>query len=442
MPGRHVASDVRTLNLKGTMMSSGALDSGPERAAAAVAPTAASQREPVLDVLRGFAMLGILLINIEYMRGSDFYLAFINDATPSGLADRITQFGMGWLAAGKFVASFAILFGIGAALMVARTIRAGRSPRRLLARRYGLLIGFGLAHMILLFPGDILFLYGLTGLVLLAFVRVQARTALWWAAGLLAISTLFFVAATAGTAFAPEPDPTDPAVAAQQELFLGQQEQAIAAYTQGTYIEVVAVHAAQAGIMQVGQLVMLPWVLALFLIGMAVVRAGVLDDLTGHRRLLRRAALVGLGVGLPINLLLGQLGPLWGGATLQPAAESPGLLMTAAAVQLLGAPLLACGYLAAVALLSLRFGASRRLAGIGRMALSAYLLQSVLALLVFAGFGWYDRLGSAQALVVVLGIWAVLLVACPAWMRRFRFGPAEWLWRSLTYGRRQPLRAA
>ena len=421
-------------------MTSGALDPGPDRAHAAVAPTTATQREPVLDVLRGFAMLGILLINIEYMRGSDFYLAFIADTAPAGLADRITQFGMGWLAAGKFIASFAILFGIGAALMAGRALRAGRSPRRLLARRYGLLVGFGLAHMILLFPGDILFLYGLTGLVLLAFVHVRARTAVWWAAGLLAVSTVFFVAATAGTAFAPEPDHDDPAVAANIELFLDQQEQAVAAYTDGSYVEVIGAHAAQAGIMQVGQLIMLPWVLALFLLGVAVVRAGVVDDLAGHRRLLRRAALVGLAVGLPANLLLGRLGPLWGGATLQPGAESPGLLMVAAAVQLLGAPLLAIGYLAAVALLALRFGASRRLAAVGRMALSAYLLQSLLALLVFAGLGWYDRLGSTQALVVVLGIWAVLLLACPAWMRRFRFGPAEWLWRSLTYGVRQPLR--
>jgi hypothetical protein len=65
---------------------------------------------------------------------------------------------------------------------------------------------------------------------------------------------------------------------------------------------------------------------------------------------------------------------------------------------------------------------------------------SLLALVVFAGIGLYDRLGSAQALLVVAGIWTALLVACPAWMRRFRFGPVEWLWRSLTYGQRQPLR--
>jgi uncharacterized protein len=75
------------------------------------------------------------------------------------------------------------------------------------------------------------------------------------------------------------------------------------------------------------------------------------------------------------------------------------------------------------------------------MALTAYLLQSLLALVVFAGLGLYDRLGSAQAMGVVAGIWAVLLVVCPLWMRAFRFGPVEWLWRTWTYGRRPTLRA-
>jgi hypothetical protein len=149
----------------------------------AVAPTAPTEREPVLDVLRGVALLGILLINIEYMRSAGFYDAFVGVVPTTTLADRIAQFGMGWLAAGKFLSMFAILFGVGAALIADRAIRAGRSPRRLLARRYGLLVGFGLVHMVLLFPGDILFLYGLTGLALLPFVYKPARSALRWGSG-------------------------------------------------------------------------------------------------------------------------------------------------------------------------------------------------------------------------------------------------------------------
>jgi uncharacterized protein len=80
------------------------------------------------------------------------------------------------------------------------------------------------------------------------------------------------------------------------------------------------------------------------------------------------------------------------------------------------------------------------LAAVGRMALTAYLLQSALALAVFGGLRLYDRLSSTSALMVVAAIWGVLLVICPWWLSRFELGPAEWLWRSLTYGRWQPLR--
>lgn len=113
--------------------------------------------------------------------------------------------------------------------------------------------------------------------------------------------------------------------------------------------------------------------------------------------------------------------------------------------QIVGAPVLAVGYLSLLTLISLRFaprlGLLRPLAATGRMALSAYLLQSVLALIVFAGLGRYDRMTATSAMGVVAGIWLVVLVVCPLWLRWFRFGPVEWLWRSWTYRRWQPLRA-
>ena len=413
-----------------------------EQPPAVIAPTAPTQREPVLDVLRGIALLGILLINIEYMRAGNFYDAFVGgEPAATSVADRITEFGMGWLAAGKFLSMFAILFGIGAAMIAERAVRAGRSPGPLLARRYGLLVGLGLLHMVLLFPGDILFFYGLAGLALLAFVRVRAKTALRWAVGLVTVMAILWAAGTALTAFAPAPPSDHPGVVAQQEFFADQQDQTVAAYTEGSYLDVIEANAFQSLILQTGQLVMLPWVLGLFLLGFAVGKAGVIADLAAYRPLLRRVAAFGLGVGLPANLVLGPVGPLWGGATLQQGADNPGMLVVVAVVQLLGVPLLAAGYLAGAALLTLRFGASRRLVGVGRMALTGYLTQSVLALVVFAGFGLYDELGSAAGLLVVVGIWAALLVACPVWMRHFRYGPVEWLWRTATYGQRQPMRS-
>jgi uncharacterized protein len=410
-----------------------------------VGPTTGTEREPILDVLRGFALLGILLVNIGLMRGSDLYGAFIGELPdPSEGIDRVVDVAVSWFAAGKFVSSFSILFGIGAGLIVGRALAAGRAPRGLLARRYAWLLLFGLAHMILLFPGDILFLYGVTGMVLLAFVNVRPKVALWWSGGLLAAVTVVTAGfAALGAVFegmAGDVDTDDPFMTAFEDFFITRQEQAVAAFTDGSYLDVIVVHAWQSLFIQGGTLFLVPWVLALFLFGFAVTRAGISLDLAGHRATLRRAAIIGLGLGIPANAVLGLIDPLTlvaggGGDSL-----NAGVLAAIGVAQQLGAPLLAVGYLAGLALLSLRIGTIRPLAAVGRMALSAYLAQSLLALIVFAGFRQYDQLSSATSMLVVLGIWTLLLVVCPLWLRAFRFGPAEWLWRSLTYGRRQPMR--
>ena len=404
---------------------------------AGLAPTAVGDREPILDVLRGFALLGILLVNIEFMRGSQIFDALLGFATdaPATTADRATSFAVGWLISGKFVSAFAILFGIGAALISRRALEAGRSPRGLLARRYGWSIGFGLAHMLLLFPGDVLFVYGVTGMVLLAFVRERPQTMLRWSAGLLVGAALLFalLAAITGSPAVADGTSADPFT----EMAMGRQQQAVDAFTNGSYGQVVAANAFLSLLIQSGQLFFLPWFLAMFLVGFAVARLGLVQDFRARRPLLRRAAVIGLGVGLPLNLVLGVLGPLGTGAPDTPVR----VLVAGAVVQIVGAPILTVGYLAGLALICLRWRPIRPLAATGRMALSAYLLQSALALAVFWGFGAYDRLGAAQALVVVAGIWVVVLAVSMLWLRVFRFGPAEWLWRSLTYGELQPFRA-
>jgi uncharacterized protein len=414
----------------------------PEPTATELRPTAPAQREPILDVLRGFALLGILLVNVEMMRGSDIYAVFAGEApAPGSAADGVARFAVGWLATGKFVSSFAIMFGIGAALIVGRAVRAGRAPRRLLARRYGWLMVFGVAHMVLLFPGDILFAYGLTGLLLLLFVDVRPRTAVAWGLGLVLATTLLTVAlAGAGAAGPPDGD-ADPFTASYLEFVESRAEAAVVARQEGAYGDVLVANAWESLLVQTGALALVPWLLGMFLLGFAAGRAGLVAELRRHAPLLRRGAVVGLSVGLVANLPLGVAGPLAAGTG---QAETGSVLWSvlAVAAHLAAAPVLAVGYLCLLALLCLRVGTIGSLAAVGRMALTAYLLQSALATVVFAGFGLYDRLGSAQALLVVVGVWAVLLLGCPLWLRAFRFGPMEWLWRTLTYGERQELRVS
>ncbi len=396
-------------------------------------------------MLRGFALLGILLINIELMRGPAFYEVMAGQVPPvsEGL-DRVVQFLSGWLAAGKFISSFAIMFGLGAALIAGRAIAAGHNPRGLLARRYGWLLLFGIAHMILLFPGDILFVYGISGLILLAFVKLAQRTALIWSGVLIGITTALGVlfaglgALIDGSFEAPDDDPFTSAFTG---WFADRGDAAVQAHTDGSYLDVIGVNAVESLIMQSGQLFVIPWVLGLFLFGFVVGRSGIIDDLSAFRPHLRKAALIGLGAGLPLTLAQGAVDPIVLVAGSADGQVGAGLVVLIMLGQLLGAPVLAVGYLASLALLTLRFGVARPLAAVGRMALTAYLLQSLLTLIVFAGFGLYGQLGPAEAMLVVIGVWVALLIICPLWLRWARFGPVEWLWRTLTYGRRQPLRA-
>ena len=407
----------------------------------AARPVQPGEREPILDLLRGFALLGILLVNIELMRGPALFDALTGTLpTPSG-ADRVTGFLVGWLAAGKFVSSFAILFGVGGALLTAKAWQRGWSAHRLLGRRYALLAVFGLAHMVLLFPGDILFVYAVTGCALLPFLRVRPRTALGWSGGILLALTPV-ATGTAVLATAVGGGSQDVAGGAFGGFLDQQRTTTIAAYTEGGIGEVLAARSFEALVLQTGQLVSLPWLLALFLLGFAAARAGIVTEPAAFRPLLRRLAALGLGVGLPTNLVLGLLGPV--GTATGTAGEATPTWVELASVpaQLLAAPLLAVGYLAALSLLALRFGTWRPLAAVGQMALTAYLSQSIVATVVFVGWGTYGAWTATGAVVVVAGTWALLLLVCPLWLRWYRFGPVEWVWRSWTYRSRQPLRRA
>ncbi|QBI20961.1 DUF418 domain-containing protein [Egibacter rhizosphaerae] len=401
-----------------------------------VRPTATRERVATLDVLRGVAILGILIVNIELFRGSDFYQVVMGEIPDYDGVDGAVQFGVGWLAYGKFLSSFALLFGLGAAMMSERAGVAGRPARGLLARRYVVLAVLGILHMTLLFAGDILFQYALAGFVLLLFLGVRARTARWWAVGIGVAYLVLAVGFTTLAATAPEPAADDPVMQEMEAFFADRAAFAEQAFTTGGLGEQVAARSIEALFLQSGQLFLLPWVLTLFLLGLAAGRAGL------HRRLhepwLRRTAMVALPVGLVLNLPSGFAGSL-GAAAIGTggevdAAQTAGTM----AAYLVGSPLLAVGYLSVIALLCQRPEVLARLDPLrrtGRMALTAYLSQSLLCTAFFVWLGFYDRLSPAAALLVVVAVWVIVVAGCTLWMSRFDMGPVERLWRRLTYGR-------
>ncbi len=180
-----------------------------------------------------------------------------------------------------------------------------------------------------------------------------------------------------------------------------------------------------------------PFILAMMLLGAAAARAGWVADLAAHRRGLRRTAIVGLGVGLPLNVFYALSTYAFDPQT--SAVASLGL-----PAQMLGAPLLALGYTSTVTLLVLRApegnpGAiQRRLAAVGRLALTNYLLQSIVMTAVFYGLGLYGSVSLALALLLAAAVIVLQLLLSPIYLQRFSQGPVEWLWRRLTYGQKKP----
>ncbi len=402
--------------------------------AGGLSPVRGRERIPALDVLRGVAILGILVVNVELFRGPEFFLAFAGLGDITG-PDAVLSFLISAFAEGKFITSLAFLFGLGFTLQGIRAGERGRSPNRLLARRMAVLALFGTVHAIFVWSGDILLTYALIGFVFLLFYRRCPRTLLVWAALaialpfaltlLLAALTLLTLAVGGGGPEAAE------AQAAQLEFFQNFAAASEAAYTSGSYPEMVAQRLRElAFLLPIGAFLYGPTVLAMMLLGASVARSGWTADLAAHRRGIRRAAIVGLGAGLPLNLLY----------ALTTWVDSPdgSVAVLGLPVFILGAPVLAVGYMAAVALLVERFaGASlwRPLSAVGRLALTNYLMQSVIMTAIFYGLALYGSASLAAALLVAAAVIAFQLIYSPIYLRRFSYGPMEWLWRRTTYGR-------
>jgi uncharacterized protein len=402
--------------------------------------TAPAERIEVVDVLRGFAMFGILIVNMEGL-SSPGYRAEDGERLWTGLLDRIVESLILHGAAGKFMIMFTVLFGLSFALQMRRTAARGLPFLNLQARRLTALLLIGLAHAFLIWWGDILVGYALAGFLLLPFQRCRPRTILVWAIALNLLSFVELEVRTVQNLLGPPAEsaglgastlreaPAPPGSLARAKLD---------AYGHGTLGDIARRRAQDFLDHNREPYNIVLRRLSFFLVGLFVGSLGILRDLPGHRPLLRRVLAWALLVGVVTHvadLLLYQQGlPSWTRLLRLP-------------VSIVHNPAMACVYSVALILLFQRPAWRARLsplAAVGRTALSNYLLQSVVCTSLFYsyGLGLYGRLGPAAGLALTITIFALQVAVSGCWLRRFRFGPMEWLWRSLTYGRRQPLRLA
>lgn len=388
-------------------------------------PLTTRERSPALDVLRGFALLGILVVNLRYFRGQQRIQGDLGPGSPWW--DRVAEGLVVALAEARFYPLFGFLFGYGFTVMLRRAVGRGeRFTPRYLRRAAGLFV-LGLLHALLLFSGDILAAYALLGLLLLAVTRASGRTLLGigipWAlfsavvyAALVGVSAGLDAQGQAAQAFAADAEAT------------------ATVYTDGSFAE-VALLRLQDWAINLAALPLIGGTIVLaFLLGHWAARRGLLEDPAAHRRLLARCA----AVGLPVGALGGAVHAVALDRLAGTGGEAPLLLAATGFLHQVSAPFLTAGYVGALALVAARGTGARRtslVASAGRLALTNYLTQSLVASLVFAGYGLglYGEVGAAASLGIAAVLWSVQLVVSAAYLRRLDFGPVEYLLRWWTY---------
>jgi uncharacterized protein len=411
-------------------------------AATRLQPVPASERIEAMDVLRGFALLGILLMNIEAMVGPLNSAMTGLDPALTG-ADRWVDAAVYALVQGKFYTLFSLLFGMGFAVMMRRADGAGRPFATLYLRRtFGLLV-IGTVHMLAIWSGDILMIYALLSLVLLWGFRRKATEKLpRWAIGLY-LAPIVLILLFGALADLARLDPQAAVEAVKQEAAqLADMARAVAAqraaYGGDDYLAAVAQRWDDM-LAVLGMVLFFGWqVLGMFVLGLWFVRSGATERPREFPRLYSRLRSVALPLGLAMMLTSLAVEPTLDGRM--------DFSVGVAAALAWSASLLMClGYFAWImrALQSPLWGSRLAvLAPAGRMALTNYLAQSLIGTLVFYGYGlgWFEQLPRAWQVPFVLVVFALQVAWSRWWLARFRYGPAEWLWRAFTYGRRPQLR--
>jgi uncharacterized protein len=393
-------------------------------------PVAPEERLLTLDVLRGVAMFGVILSNFN-----DSYGAFGTERSPS---DAVFFWIQAWLVQNRFYTLLAFLFGVGFAIQMLRAEERGRNIRTVYVRRVAALLLIGLIHGVFIWDGDILATYALAGAALLLFRKLSTRQLLL---AVVAVEVLArYVISLLLRAFGATPPGPVYSIADPGAI-----------YAHGDYSQILQLQFQKT----VNTLAALPFgqywfVLALMLVGLAVGRSGILRNLPERRRVIYRTLLIAV-VCLPIGLYFAaRLPQWWSPLTRWPLSiHDPNFWHPRFALifvpnfltQWSQAAIYAC----LVTLYVLRqpqARINRWLAAVGRMALTTYLTQSVVGVLIFYGYGLalYGKVPYTPMFFLAVTIFALQIVASTWWLQRFQFGPVEWLWRSLTYGRRMPFR--
>jgi uncharacterized protein len=369
--------------------------------------TGARDRVAAIDVVRGIALFGVLVVNLTTEFRVSLFQQFLDTAPAAGAFDAAVERFVSLAFESKAFALFSLLFGIGLAIQFER-LAPGGAPFYWLGRRLLALLAFGLVHLLLIWNGDILTEYAIVGLLALPFLLLKTRQ--------LALAALVLIVFYVAQAALPWSIPWPDSATLQQHVAL-----ANTVYSTGSLGDILRFGWHELPLLLPLHALALPRTLALFVFGIYLWRIGIF---TANRRYKNRIRIAAAGGVLGGWFLSSPTARDWA-AHLAPVVLALGYGATIVALMDMPSP----RHWLSV------FGPA------GRMAFTNYLMQSIICGFIFFGYGLgqFGHMPDAAALALAIAIYVAQLFLSSYWLGRYRFGPMEWLWRTLMYGQIQPM---
>jgi uncharacterized protein len=406
-------------------------------------PLKQKDRIKLIDALRGFALFGILIVNMQYMYEplSQMILGAKPDVTVNHI---VFESFIKFFFEGKFYVIFSMLFGFGFWIFMNKGTGYSITVMSIYRRRLLFLLLFGLAHICLLWAGDILVFYSLFGFILILFRKASDRKIVKWATAFLLIPTLlisFIVLAVTMLSQQPEAKAIiDTQFLESVNLYRELIKRAAIAYSTGSFKDIMIVRLEEYATLLGGSLFFFcPVILAVFLAGYLAARKGIMQNYAEHLPLFRKMFWWGLAIGLITSALYT--------VSFRHAKMNvpDGWSLLATVMHTFGGISLGLCYISGIAILFIKGKSGiwvKYFVPIGRMALTNYLLQSMICIVIFHsyGFGLYGKVEVWQGIILTVIIFTLQILFSRWWIIHFQFGPFEWLWRCLTYFKLLPLK--
>ncbi|EZH65147.1 hypothetical protein DH09_15990 [Bacillaceae bacterium JMAK1] len=391
---------------------------------------AEQDRIHTLDIIRGIAILGIAMANMMHFKtlaDLDMMTMIEGRGLPEATLDALSSLFITFFVEGKFYPMFSLLFGLGFYIFYSRTLEKDLNANRLFSRRLTFLIIIGLLHQFLFWHGDILFTYGVTGFLLLLFISRQPKTILLWATFMLAISSFFYAILTAGAGFVFGLG--EGALASKYQVGSDQANEVMA---NGNYFEILLHRLPESFLMIFNVFMVIPTILPLFLLGLYFGKTGMFHNVEEHvgkwKKICIHTAWSGILFSVLTTALIHDFFPI-------PPGVGYGL---GTGIRMFTGPILMLFFVSAFVLLlrkESRQAMLKPIAAVGRMALTNYLMQTLIFVFIFHGYGLglFNQVGSFIGLVISVSVFGLQILFSTLYLKKFKQGPMETLWRKWTY---------